>query len=323
MLLCFVALSLSAVPGHLADADVAPDCKPGKDYAGSIHAAVAYDVDVFAKPKSKEKQVFDCGSKPAALFLLELGEKDAKSYADAYGAQLWGESGPTAEHDDELLVGKGVVAMVSGPGSAPIVARLEKKGFAKHRLTPLEAGTGPIEDQFAAAIDCSAKSNDPLRAWCPATQVKKAGFKAPPKMTTFVGLTAAVKKGANVRKALLEMVAVSALSVGGGKIFVQDITPENDGEKRQLMEVAMSVAQQLKGGKGGVVVAKDLGGFLDSLTAKNATKGYDVKDDPAGAKYTAKSPSRAWRVKDAFVVFEDAPDGTWVNIYPAVPYTAR
>jgi hypothetical protein len=26
---------------------------------------------------------------------------------------------------------------------------------------------------------------------------------------------------------------------------------------------------------------------------------------------------------DVFVVLEDAPDGTWVNVYPAVPYAAK
>jgi hypothetical protein len=48
-----------------------------------------------------------------------------------------------------------------------------------------------------------------------------------------------------------------------------------------------------------------------------------VKDDPKGAYYQARNPSRVYRTGDVFVVLEDAPDGTWVGVYPAVPYAAK
>jgi hypothetical protein len=67
--------------------------------------------------------------------------------------------------------------------------------------------------------------------------------------------------------------------------------------------------------------------FLQSLRGQLPTQGHPVRDDAHGAHFTAQAPSTVWRVNqgafDVYVIVEEAKDGTFVNVYPAVPLAAQ
>lgn len=317
MLLSLVVSAALAV----APLDLGAGCKASKQEVGSLHANTSFEVQMEA-PKSKLKQPLECDGKPVTLYTSEYATPaSAGSAANFTGPQLWGGDAPTARHTDELMQNGAVLVVVSGPGVAAAVKALAAKGF-----TPWRVPAGDGIDRLTAAIDCTAASNDPLRAWCAAAMTKGAGFTAPKGKVTYVGLSVPLNAKFDVRDALLKATNLSALSFGDGKVNLSDITPDNEGEKKQLLEVAMSVAMVLKGKSKEIKVGKDLAGFLDSLAVAAASKGYPIKDDPKGAKLKMKMPSRAWRVKangvDVIVFAEDAGDGTFVNVYPAIPWTA-
>lgn len=313
-----LALTLSAVTGVAPL--VLPSCKPGTQETGSLHANTAFEVQM-ETPKSKAKQPLVCDGKAVTLYVSEYASAaSADSAANLTGPQLWGANAPTAEHDDELMQNGAVLVIVSGPGVKAGAKALSAKGFKAWRV-PVADGI----DRLATAIDCKATSNDPLRAWCAAASVKGAGFTAPKGKVTYVGLSVPLNAKYEVRDTLLKATNISALAFGDGKVTLSDITPDNEGEKKQLLEVAMQIAVVLKGKSMDIKLGKDLGGFLNSLSDAAAKSGYALKDDPKGAQVKMKMPSRFWRVKangvDVIVVAEDAGDGTFVSVYPAIPFS--
>jgi hypothetical protein len=297
-----------------------------KEVHGSLHAEVAFSTSI-DPPKSKRKESYECAGRDAVALFLEYPTAAAASSAgNLVGPQLWGGNAPTPHDPDELLTKGGTLVIVSGTAIDDLAAKLAADGYAKYRPgAPSGGGAASVTDDLKGTLDCSAASNDALRAWCVVVAAPASGFTFPTTPTTYVGITAAVKTGTAARSALLESVTVSALSVGGGRIKVTSIKPDNEGEKKTLAATAALVSQALKGAStGNIKVGAALAGFLDGLKKDLATKGYPVA--PVGGKpasYVGASPSEVVLVQgkvDAYVVLEHASDGTWVNVFPIRNY---
>lgn len=294
-------------------------CVVSKKETGSLHANVGFETSMVT-PKSKAKQPLECGGKPVTLFVSEL--KDAKEAGDAAsfnGAQLWGGPGPTAEHDDELMLKGNLMVVASGPGVQAAAKGLTAQGFKAYRAGE-EAAAGKALERLVTEVDCKPASKDPLRAWCAATQTATAGFALPKGNAVYLGISAALADKKDVRGALLASTRVSALAFSGGKLHLTDVTPDNEDEKKQLLEAAASVAAVLKGMSKEVTVNAGLAGYLPTLAAGAAEKGFAVKDVAKGpAPFKFHSPGRAYKVGNVYVLFEDEENGAWVSVYPIVP----
>lgn len=305
-----IALLLTVAPLKL------DGCVDSKKESGSLHANVGFETQMVAA-KSKAKQPLECGGKPVTLFVSEY--KDAAELSDACnftGPQLWGGDGPTAEHSDEVMTKGTMLAVVSGPGVGAAKGSLEKQGFKAWRAASAEP-KGPAWERIAKEIDCSKGAKDPLRAWCAATQTAGAGFTAPKAPAVYLGISAPLSDNHSVRDAVLKGTRVSALAFSGGKVHLTDITPDNDDEKKQLLQVAISVAAMLKMDAKKLDVPAGLAGFLPSLKDSAAKDGAPVKDVAKGpGTFKFKNASRIWKVGEVYVVAEDAGDGTWVSVYP-------
>ncbi len=305
----------------VAPLDLGAGCKAAKQEVGSIHAKTSHEVQMEV-PKAKHTQPLECDGKLVTLYVSEYATAESLGLAASLtGGQLWGSQGPSARHPDQLLVKGTVLVVASGPGHPAATKALTALGFG-----PYQPPVADAVDRVAAALDCGEKSTDPLRAWCGAALTKGAGFTAPKGKVTYVGLSVPLNPKFDVRDVMLKATTLARATFADGKFTLSNITPDNEGEKKLLLEVAGQVAAVLKGKSKDVKVGKDLAGFLDSLAADAAKTGAAVKDSakgPATAKLAL--PARLWRVKangvDVIVVAEEARDGTFVNVYPVVPYT--
>ncbi len=297
-----------------------------KSVTGSLHAVVAYDATL-DPPKSKRQQAYECGTRTAVAYYLEYPTAaDAQSACNFTGPQLWGGNAPTARDPDEVMTKGSTMAIVSGDAIDDLVGKLEKDGYVAWR--PGKAATGaaasdPIAE-LGKALDCGASSHDPLRAWCPVVSEPTAGFTPPSGVVTYVGITIPVKAGTSAKSAAASVASVSALTIGSGRIQLQSVTPDNDGEKKELAATASAVAAVLRGdAHGAVKVGSGLAGFLDGLKRDIATKGHPVAASAKPASFTATNPSEVALVHgkpDAYVVVEHANDGTWLNVFPVGTY---
>lgn len=332
-----VALATTTATAHaapvadaLTPAELAPDCKLAGNYQGSLHAATAYDVPM-VDPKAKTQQSVQCGVDAAVLYFFVHDEGGIRGAVAGLGGRLWGGPGPTREHSDELLIKKTTAVVVSGPARAKLVEKLVKKGFVRDTgsaAPPAPPRSADLLADLASAVQCSG-ATDPLRSWCPALGARKAGYKAPPAPQVYLGLAVGIGKETSIRSALLGNVNVATLVVAPGRVLVNDVKPDNANEREQLLRVAMQLAAHLKGQKAAAItVEPDFAGYLGSLKARAST-GVAVADSPAGpAAYTSAHPSRIAAVDDAklgrvYVVIEEANDGTWLNLFPAVPYATK
>jgi hypothetical protein len=328
-----IAIVLSAAPASLSaarltDAEVATDCKPlaDADYLGSIHAGSCWSQPLFVTPTAKDRQPFTCGGRRAVVLWMELAsEKEVDEFAPAFGARLWGAGQPSEEHADELLRGGRLIAIVSGPGAAPLVARLEKKGLARYRASRTPAPEdAPIDKRISAEVDCGFHSTDVLNYLCIATRRGDGPIPMPAAPELYVGATVAIPKGAAVRDSAMKNFGISALSIGGGRAMVRAITPDDEDERRQLMDVAAQALVVLRGKSKSIVVPAGLASFLESMRASLPREGQPVK---AGS-FTAGRPARIYSVNDpvagrVLVVVENAADGTWLNLFPTIPPKAK
>lgn len=183
-------------------------------------------------------------------------------------------------------------------------------------------------ERISKALDCKAGSKDALRAWCAATLTTGAGFKAAKDNTVLLGISVPLPTGKDVRELLLKATRVSALSFSGGKVRLTDVTPDNDDEAKQLLEVAGEVSMALKGMSQQVKIGEGLAGFLPVLAAQTAKEGHAAKDSAKGpASVKMKNPTRIWMVKngksEVYVVSEETADGSWLSVYPAVASVAK
>lgn len=314
MLSLLVTLAVSVAPLEVAG------CKATKSESGSLHAATSFDVWLTA-PKSKVKQSLDCGGKLVTLFVSDFGAAaGASEAANFVGPQLWGATAPTAEHTDELLLKDGLLVVVSGNAGQLAAGALEKKGFTRWRGGPVDKADVIV--RVGRELDCKPASKDPLRSWCVAVLTDGAGFTAPKDGTVLVGLSAPVPWSMGVSDALLKATRVSAFAFKGGKVKLTDVTPDNDDEKKQLLDVAMQVAAVLKGSGKAITPPEGLAAYLPTLADGAAKSGAVLKlsaKGPATTKFTF--PARVWTVKSGamtvYVVVEDTADGAWLSVYPA------
>jgi hypothetical protein len=186
---------------------------------------------------------------------------------------------------------------------------------------PAPLAPADVVTRVGAELDCKPSSKDPLRSWCVATLTTGAGFTPPKDGTVLLGLSAPLPASKGVSDALLGGTRVSALAFKGGKVKLTDVTPDSDDEKRQLLDVAMQVAQQLKGSGKPLEVPAGLAAFLPTLAAQAAQAGVSVKESAKGpAQFKLRNPTRAWTVKfgalTVYVVAEDTTDGAWLSVYP-------
>jgi hypothetical protein len=309
-----IALLLTVAPLKL------DGCTPANGEVGSLHATVGFETPL-VKPVSKLKQPLECGGKKVTLFISELDSEKAVGMAASFtGPQLWGEDGPTAEHSDELMTKGPLLVVVSGPGVAVAATALSAQGFKVWRE---KASHGAALERLRTELDCKS-GKDPLRGWCPAARVTGAGFTAPKGDAVYLGVSAPLPDDMELRPALLAATRISTLAFSKGHLYVSDIKPDNEDEKRQLAQVAASVGAALKSTdkQRSIAVSKDLLGYLSTLAALAVRKGAVVADDPKQpAAFQLTFPSRAWTIGDAFVVVEDAPDGQWVSVYPVATAT--
>lgn len=301
-----------------------------KESKASLHAEVAWGTP-FDAPTSKRKQTYVCGNKEAvALFLEYPTPAKALAMCDFTGPQLWGGGAPTSRDPDELLTKGGTLVMVSGRAIDDLAKQLEANGFVRWRASggntaQGSVSSGSIDKEVAKALDCSPKSADPLRAWCPVAAFASSGFSPPPAPATYVGLSVALTSGTPVKSAMLNRLSLSALILANGRVDVISITPDNEDEKKQLLATAGLVSGVMKGEVNGPIrVGANLSGFLDGLKNKFAAGGAAVQASASKpAAYKAKNPSEIALVRgkvDAYVVIERASDGIWMNVFPVRPY---
>ncbi|MBL8911837.1 MAG: hypothetical protein JNM17_14180 [Archangium sp.] len=299
-------------------------CKATKADSGSLHANTSFEVTLTA-PKSKAKQPLDCGGKLVTLFVSDFGDAaGASDAANVVGPQLWGGTAPTAEHTDELLLKAALLVVVSGPAVALASGALEKKGFTRWR-GGATVDKSDVITRIARELDCKPASKDPLRPWCVAVLTEGAGFTAP-KDVVLLGLSAPLPWSTSITDALLKGTRVSAMAFKGGKVKLTDVTPDNDDEKKQLLEIAMQVAAVLKGNGKAITVSKGMSEFLPVLAEGAGKAGAVLKVNAKGPATTRFTwPVRAWTVKSGaltvYVVAEDTSDGAWLSVYPVAPLT--
>jgi hypothetical protein len=311
-----IALLLTVAPLKLEG------CAPTNTEVGSLHATVGFDTQL-VKAGSKLKQPLECSGKKVTLFISELDSEKAVGIAANFtGPQLWGDSGPSAEHSDELMTKGPLLVVISGPGVAAAATALSAQGFKVWREQP---SRGAALDRLRTELDCKSGSKDPLRGWCPAARIAGAGFTAPKGDAVYLGVSAPLPDDVELRPALLAATRISTLAFSKGHVYVSDVKPDNEDEKRQLAQVAASVGLALKSTdkQRTVAVSKDLLGYLGTLAGLAVRKGAVVTDDPKQpAAFKLTFPARAWTIGDAFVIAEDAPDGQWVSVFPVATATA-
>jgi hypothetical protein len=316
-------LSLVAVVLAVAPLDV-PGCKTSKEEVGSIHASTSYEVTM-TTPKSKVKQLLECGGKAVTLYVSEFASPAlAQEAANFTGPQLWGATAPVGEHTDELLLSGAIQIVASGPGVRVAAESLGKKGFKAWRG---DTSTDVLE-RVSKGVDCKASSKDPLRAWCPAAMTTGAGFKQAKSDTVLLGISAPVPTSVDLREALLRATRVSALAFSSGKVRITDVTPDNKDEEKQLAEVAGEISMALKNLGPSVKISEGLAGFLPVLAQQCKKDGVAVKDSAkSAAKVELKNPTRLWLVKngktEAYLAVEDTADGAWLSVYPVVPASTK
>ena len=128
---------------------------PVAEEEGSFHAEILYDMnfDFFSKVGGRSKKAVAVSRKVTVFYLYEFQTPERTNIAAAYAAgSLWGESGPTREHSDELLLSGSQLLVISG-GNPDKTARLfENLGFRRYR-----------EKKRLPCNIKSSSSHDPLR----------------------------------------------------------------------------------------------------------------------------------------------------------------
>jgi hypothetical protein len=192
--------------------------------------------------------------------------------------------------------------------------------------TPAEPAGEPgtsIAKRFAAEIDCSAASTDMLRGWCAVTQIDGAGFTLPDNAVTLFGISAPIRPNAKIRDSLLGAgQRINTLTMDAGHLQFRDIKPENDGERKQLLEVFSNLIAALNHKQTTVPVTAGLAEFANGQRT-NAASGQAAHSDPHGLHITVKAPTHVYLVDHAYVIVEDEDDGTWVSVYPVADYAAH
>jgi hypothetical protein len=190
-----------------------------------------------------------------------------------------------------------------------------------------DATVASVARRFAAELKCGPASKDPHRGWCPVGGLDKAGFSAPAQAQVLLGLTVELADGAKVPASLLEHVRLGVLSVGPSSARITDLRPSNKDEEKELAGVIFELGKALKGqDKAAVIpVSKGLAGYLQGEGRK---PGRPLRTGAGGAHFTGQIPARLYRLTgqpygDAYVVVEQAPNGIFVSIYPALAFRAK
>jgi hypothetical protein len=188
---------------------------------------------------------------------------------------------------------------------------------------PADHASPSIAKRFAAELDCSPTSTDMLRGWCSVTQIETAGFTLPDKPVTLFGISVPIRPNAKIRDSLLGAGSrLNTLTMDAGHLQFRDIKPENDGERKQLLEVLFNLVAALNHNQSTLQVTAGLAEFANGQRATAAT-GQAAHSDPHGFDFTAKAPTHAYLVNNVYVIVEDEADGTWVSAYPVADYVAH
>lgn len=149
-------------------------------------------------------------------------------------------------------------------------------------LLLLCAGTavaeGPAQDILGALskeLGCKGKSTAGLRVWCLGPRAFESGKRPAARASrALIGVTVELRRGQNIRQALLGKVHLSTLALRkvGGRFFgkITGITPSNAAEKKSLAKAVFNVAAVLKGRAPRATLDKGLYGYVQSLP-KRAT----------------------------------------------------
>lgn len=318
---------------------LAATCPAADRYDGSFSAAVSFNT-LLEEPKRKVKRAYQCKSGPVAAYLYEYGDAAmARTQAAFLGAKLWGGPGPSSMHRDELLFAGGTLVILSGPGQQELVdALVKKRSFAPYRepgasgrgdgLQPAHSGEGTLtgaEDAagvaraFAAAVQCNG-NDDPLRDWCAVTKIAAGTFSAPKDAQAYPGMSIALTRGASIREALGKRLAFSVLVLSAQQAFLQELTPENDEERREIISGLKAVVTAFR--KSGPVgpLGAGLTSEIATLRSKLALRGHPIKDEGKRATYMAQAASELYLVDSptrAYVVLERVPSGLFISVFPA------
>ncbi len=183
-----------------------------------------------------------------------------------------------------------------------------------------EEPSAAVVKKFAAELKCDAASSDVLRSWCAVTKLGAQPFVPPKALTTYVGMTTALVPGAGVRDSLLSKLSMAALHLGPGTVRLTGIKPDNEDEKRQMLDATIRVSAVLKGKASSVDIDPGLADYLKSQQAK---PGYKLEPGARSAKFTGQIPSEIFQVGEVYVVLEYATDGVFVNIFPITAPTVK
>jgi hypothetical protein len=181
-----------------------------------------------------------------------------------------------------------------------------------------------LAKRFSAEIDCARDSRDVQRAWCAVHAVPTSSYTAPKDPQTLLGISMELRPEGPVGAALLATTSLSVIHLQPGGVRMHALTPSNEEEKTELGGVVMELAFVLKGKANEVRVTGGLDGFLQSEAKKPV---YPVGKSADGAGYLGKLPSRIYRIGgqpygEGLVVFERAPSGWFVSVFPGVPRRA-
>jgi hypothetical protein len=190
--------------------------------------------------------------------------------------------------------------------------------------TSLDDAVSSVSKRIAAAVKCGRGDRDPHRTWCAVTRVgggRGDPLALPKAPTTYFGVTVALHPGEDVREAFLKWLSPSALHLGPDGARLTAIRGDNDDERKQLLDAAMSAALVLKGEATTVTLPKGLADYLDGQRAK-PLRPLTLRGPTAG-DFTGQIPARLLRSGDVYVVVEPAADGIFVNVYPIAPIARR
>jgi hypothetical protein len=306
-------------------------CKPGKVDRSSLHASVLFKTGM-KQPKSKKKEMFDCAGKAITLYRYVFATpKEAAQEAMVMGARLWGGSGPSMRHRDEVMVhGSEVVVLSPQPG--PLRAYLAKMDYKPYRgkrsstspshggaTMPAPSGLPPELVKLHRAARCPSR-RAPYRDWCHATlgwtrakpaAIGPASKKDKTKVYVGFALPVATVKPINFNR--LHLVALVVRKDGDktfGKILI--VRPENDKEKQMVAKTVFNISTVFKNRSREAAVPAPLLKFLQGVASKAS---FALTSSGNTWNLKGKLTARLRKAGPFWIALERAPKGLFVNLF--------
>ncbi len=186
---------------------------------------------------------------------------------------------------------------------------------AETTLSPLSES---LKTVYTEALDCTADSMDLYRNWCAVTQMGDADFLAPDLKTSYLGLSMIYDPSQTVSANSLETTRFSVLHLDSQGALITDITPSNPEEVQELLEISLSLTDNLKNGFGGdFTLSADFYDYLMSEQENQTLYPMSLSENGRSTTYVAGLPSELYFVPNlGYVAIEDKGDGlAYVSVF--------